>query len=248
MDQLLDFEGRYRVQRGAGLVEQDNLRLDGDGAGDHQSLLLAAGQSERRLLQTVLDLVPQRRSPQRPLHRLIEHPPLVDALNAQPIGHVLENGLGEGVRLLKHHANPPAQLGDIDFLLLDVFTGDEDLAFSAATVDQVVHAVEATQQCRLAAATGSDERSDLPAGNIKLNIPERLYFVVEQVQFLYPNRRLTHRFGRGSRLGFRQVFQARLYRIAHVSNPLYFSRNPLRTWMATMFSSRMTTTRSSAVA
>jgi hypothetical protein len=42
------FGGRDRVERRAGLVEQDDLGLDRDGAGDAQALLLAAGQARPR--------------------------------------------------------------------------------------------------------------------------------------------------------------------------------------------------------
>src|SRR5215470_6690213 len=56
VDQLLDLLRRDRVQRRAGLVEQDHLRLYRDGAGDAEPLLLAAGEAETALFQLVLDL------------------------------------------------------------------------------------------------------------------------------------------------------------------------------------------------
>ncbi|GAB4191076.1 MAG: hypothetical protein OHK0022_04480 [Roseiflexaceae bacterium] len=56
--QLLDLVGRHRVQRGTGLVQQQHIRLDRQGAGDAEALLLAARQRQARLLQLVLDLVP----------------------------------------------------------------------------------------------------------------------------------------------------------------------------------------------
>src|SRR6266853_1282525 len=43
-DQLLDALRRYRIERRGGLVEQQDLRLHRDGAGDAQALLLPAGQ------------------------------------------------------------------------------------------------------------------------------------------------------------------------------------------------------------
>src|SRR5689334_18553279 len=48
-DQVLDRERRDRVQRGGGLVHQQDVRLDGAGARDAQALLLAAGQADARL-------------------------------------------------------------------------------------------------------------------------------------------------------------------------------------------------------
>ena len=57
---------------GARLVEQDHFRLDRHGAGDAQSLLLAAGQTEPVGLQLVLDLVPDRGPMQRRFDPLVE--------------------------------------------------------------------------------------------------------------------------------------------------------------------------------
>ena len=48
-----------RIQGRGGLVEQQHLGLDGQRAGDAQTLLLAAGQPDRAIAQPILDLVPQ---------------------------------------------------------------------------------------------------------------------------------------------------------------------------------------------
>ena len=45
---------------------------DGDGAGDAQPLLLPAGKREARLLELVLDLVPQRGAAQAALDELVQ--------------------------------------------------------------------------------------------------------------------------------------------------------------------------------
>jgi hypothetical protein len=58
--QLLDAARRDRVERGAGLVHQQDVRLGGDGAGDAEALLLTARQGEAAVLELVLDLVPER--------------------------------------------------------------------------------------------------------------------------------------------------------------------------------------------
>ena len=55
-----------------GLVHQDHVGLDGDRAGDAEPLLLAAGEAERVVLESVLDLVPERRAAQRALDALVE--------------------------------------------------------------------------------------------------------------------------------------------------------------------------------
>ena len=51
VDQFLDLGGGDRVERRAGLVHQDHLGIDGDGAGDAQPLLLAAGQGRAAFVQ-----------------------------------------------------------------------------------------------------------------------------------------------------------------------------------------------------
>ena len=61
LHELLDLGGGDRVDRRARLVHEDHLGLDGDRAGDAEPLLLAAGERQARLLELVLDLVPQGR-------------------------------------------------------------------------------------------------------------------------------------------------------------------------------------------
>src|SRR5215210_5800907 len=68
---VLDLLGRDRVERARRLVHQDHLRLHGQSSGDAKALLLAAGEPEPALLEPVLDLVPERRLPQRALDQLI---------------------------------------------------------------------------------------------------------------------------------------------------------------------------------
>ena len=51
------------------LVQQDHFGPHGDGAGDAQALLLAAGQAHGRRVQPVLHLVPQCAAGERPFTR-----------------------------------------------------------------------------------------------------------------------------------------------------------------------------------
>ncbi len=80
--EVLDRQGRDRVERGGRLVHQQHLRLHGDRPGDAQPLLLAAGQPHPRLLQPVLDLLPEVRAAQRPLDRGVEVAPLSGAVES----------------------------------------------------------------------------------------------------------------------------------------------------------------------
>ena len=59
MAQLLDALRAGRIERGGGLVEQQNFGLRRDRARDAEALLLPAGEGERARVQAVLDFVPQ---------------------------------------------------------------------------------------------------------------------------------------------------------------------------------------------
>jgi hypothetical protein len=110
--QVLDLRGGDRVQRGARLVHQDHVGLDGDRAGDAQPLLLAAGQGQPAHLELVLDLVPERGAAQGLLHHVADV--ALDLVDPDAVGDVVEDGLRERVRLLEHHADPAAHLDGVD--------------------------------------------------------------------------------------------------------------------------------------
>ena len=46
---------------------------------------------------------------------------VIDADDAQAINDILVNALGKGVPFLKNHANPPAQVDDVQVGVIDVF-------------------------------------------------------------------------------------------------------------------------------
>ena len=58
-DQVLDARRGPRIERRGRLVHEQDLRIDGQGAGDAQPLLLPAGKAQGVVVQPVLDLVPQ---------------------------------------------------------------------------------------------------------------------------------------------------------------------------------------------
>jgi hypothetical protein len=60
-DEVLDRQGRDRVQGAARLVHEQDLRLDGDRPRDAEPLLLAAGEAGARTRQPLLDLLPEVR-------------------------------------------------------------------------------------------------------------------------------------------------------------------------------------------
>src|SRR5512145_323171 len=112
--QLLDRGRGDRVERRGRLVEQQQLRIGGERAGDAQALLLPAGEIVCRLVQAVFHLVPQGRVVQSLLDLVLDAPARALAAHAQPVGHVLEHRLRERIGLLEHHADPHAHLDRID--------------------------------------------------------------------------------------------------------------------------------------
>src|SRR5262249_56146644 len=97
--------GRDRIERRARLVEEDELGLGGDGAGDAEPLLLAAGEAEAVGTELVLDFAPQRRASQRRLDavgKLAFRDFLIEK-NAE--SDVVEDRHRERRRLLEDHAD-----------------------------------------------------------------------------------------------------------------------------------------------
>ena len=74
-DQLLDDRGRARVQRRAGLVEQQHLGVDRERARDAEPLLLATREAQRRMGEVVLDLLEQAGAVERLLDERAAAPP-----------------------------------------------------------------------------------------------------------------------------------------------------------------------------
>ncbi len=56
---LLDLCGRHRIKRRAWLVEQKNFRVNRQGAGDTEPLLLAAGKSVRGFVKLIFHFIPR---------------------------------------------------------------------------------------------------------------------------------------------------------------------------------------------
>ena len=153
--QVLDLPGRDRVERGAGLVHQDHVGLDGDAAGDAEALLLTARHAEGVRVEPVLDLVPERGAAQRLLDDLVHvalHPE-----DPRAEGDVVVDRLRERVRLLEDHPDQLADLDRVDLGPVEVLAVVEQLALDRGARDEVVHPVQAADQRALPAARGSDQ-------------------------------------------------------------------------------------------
>src|SRR5262245_30904125 len=179
VDQLLDLGGGDRVEGRARLVHQDDLGIDRDRPRDAQALLLAARERSPRLLQALLDLLEEPGAHEARLHDLVQlRAARRQTVDPGAVGHVVVDGLREGVRLLEDHADARAQLDDVEPRAVDRLAVELDRARHPAAGDVVVHAVEAADQGRLPAAGGSDQRGDLPEQDVEVDVPDSRRIVV----------------------------------------------------------------------
>ena len=149
---------------------------------DAEPLLLPAGEAGARLLEPVGDFVEEAGTAQAVFHDVVEFPALAgEPVNAGPVGHVLVDRFRERIGLLEHHADPRPELHHVDVAAIDVAVVQRDGAGHPADVDDVVHAVEAAQERRLAAARRADQRRHLVLRQVDVDVEERLLVGVEDV-------------------------------------------------------------------
>ena len=168
--QVLDLARRDRVQRRAGLVHEDHVRLDGERAGDAQPLRLAAGQAQARCLQPVLHLVPEHGLAQRVLHDLVQLLLVALAVDARPVRDVVVDRLRERIRLLEDHADAAAHGDRGDFPAVQRGPTVTHVTLDPGTHHEVVHPVQRPQHRCLAAPGRADERRDLVLVDVQRHV------------------------------------------------------------------------------
>src|SRR6266436_1834123 len=182
LDQLLDLGGRNRIERRARLVEQDHFRPHGDGAGDAEPLLLAAGQAQARGVELVLDLVPQRAAAQRLLDAAVHLGSGNLFVEPDAERDVLIDRHRKRRRLLEHHADPRAQQIEIKLGIEDVGLVEHQLTGGALARIEIVHPVENPQPRRFATAGRPDEGRDAMGAQREVDVLQRRVFAVIEIQ------------------------------------------------------------------
>ena len=182
LDEVFDLAGRDRVQSRSGLVHQQHFGVHGETAGDAEPLLLAAGKIDRRAIEPVLDLVPERRVPQAPFANLHQHVAVALAVNPRPVRDVLEDALWKRIGALKHHAYAMTDRHGIHGGRVDVLAVQADAAAHARVGIQIVHAVERANERGLAAAGRPDQRGHAILGYVERGVLEREKIPVPNVQ------------------------------------------------------------------
>src|SRR5215475_12537851 len=183
-DQFLDPRGRDRIERRGGFVEQDHLRLDRDAARDAEALLLPAREAHSAPAKDILDLVPQRCAPERPLDALVHIASAQLVVKRHSESDVVVDRHRERRRFLEHHSHARAEVGRVDPLAEDALAVEQQLALGALLGVQLEHPVEAAQEGRLAAARRTDEGGHVVAVDIQVDALQRMELPVVEVEVL----------------------------------------------------------------
>lgn len=145
-NEIFNAGGGDGIERGTGLIHEENARLQSHGARDAESLLLTAGEAGGRLMQAIFNLIPERRETQAALGGFAEFMLVLDPGDAQAIDRVFKDGAGEGIVLLKYHADIAAEADDIHLGCVNIDAVDLDLAADdTGGFDEVVDAVDGAQ-------------------------------------------------------------------------------------------------------
>ena len=141
------------IERRRRFVEEHHVRVHRQRPGDGDTLLLAAGQARRVLVDLVAQADPIEHGARRGLGivlRALQDLPLRDREVAEHVE------VREQVELLEHHADAGAHEIEVGVRIADVLTFDED-----APRRRLFETVDTTQQRRLARARRADDAHDL---------------------------------------------------------------------------------------
>jgi len=112
---LLHLTGRFDIERRAGLIHENDLRLEGQQAGDAEFLLLIKRKRRRPRLELVLEVSPQPDIRERLLNSLVEksgRERLPGAVDAQAEDDVFIDRQWKRIGSLKDHPHALAQLDE----------------------------------------------------------------------------------------------------------------------------------------
>src|SRR5262245_8733117 len=146
VDQLFDLCRGDRVQRRAGLVEQNYFGSHRNGTCYAQPLLLTAGQRKPVCAELVLDLVPKCGALECVPDSVFEFRFRQPLIKANPEGDILEDRHRKRSRLLEHHSDFRAQEVEILRGRQNIRAIERHVTRRALVRIKVVHAVQDPQQ------------------------------------------------------------------------------------------------------
>jgi hypothetical protein len=121
-------------------------------------------------MKAVRYLVPQGCVFEAPLHTSGNFRFEIVPVYFQAISDILKNSLGKGVRLLKDHSHPSANLDDVHLRTVDVPPVKRNLSLHPRSLYDIIHPVQATEKRGLSASGGSDEGRHTVLRNLKIDI------------------------------------------------------------------------------
>ena len=144
-----NFADHFRVQSRGGFIEQQDIRLHGQGTGNGNTLLLPAGQAHRVFISLILQAHTIQKAQGVGLRFF-----LGDVLHIDGRGcDILHDGhIAEQVEILEYHADLLADLVDIGLLCVDLLAFKDNL-----TGGGFFQAVEAADEGAFAGAGGADD-------------------------------------------------------------------------------------------
>lgn len=121
VDKLFEFCGRERVERGCGLVHQQNFRRSRKGARETKALLLSARKVRSRFAEPVFHFFPKPRDFQITLDKIacLLVPPN-KIVQTRTISDICEDGGGKGIWFLSDPADMAPKNGRADIWRIDV--------------------------------------------------------------------------------------------------------------------------------
>ena len=168
-EEFLDLGGGDRVQRGGGFIQQDHFRFKGQHAGQAQPLLLPAGKGIGRIIQPVVDLIPQHGLAQCFFHLAGDLLLVLLARHFQPKADIFGDRQRQGDRAGEDNTHPPAQLDHIDFRVKDIDAIQKDLSADLLHVREVDQPVEHADQGGFAAAGRAKGDIDLVGDDVQVD-------------------------------------------------------------------------------
>ena len=141
---------------------------DSQRAGDANSLLLAAGQSERARTQSVLHLFPESGSAQGTLDDFVEGLFAARSIDPRTVRDVLVDRLRKWIPSLENHPDPLAQRDDVHPLVENALSVEAHVPLVPNARNEIVEAVDGAEESRFPAPGRTDESGHGARGNGQL--------------------------------------------------------------------------------
>ena len=140
-----------------------------------------------RLVQAVFKLVPHGGGFKRTFDYLVKLAAIAYSERFRSVAHVFVHAHREGIGLLEHHAHAFTKRVQVCAFVVNIRVANHEFTLYPATVHKVVHAVEALQKGRFAAAAGSYECGNFFFGNCYVYVFKCLKVAVPQVRVGHRN-------------------------------------------------------------